>query len=283
MKKFYLVLIVFIINLVFCDTQTLALSFDTSIDAEIKQKYNSTKLENEILPNLPKVPASSKPAYKNTTTNLPPKTQPTYIEEKPTITKIDPKDAIKINKRTKIQAKSNQQISDWLVEGANVSFTTTLPVYKKYVTIPSGTKITAVITDSHRPQATGNGGLVELKITSINYNGKNYTLNGKITKANHKKIFFNNIKGKRKYLKGVAYQINNGENFYKKTRKISSKLATNPIGAIISPIPTIVGFAGYSICTILSPITGLSTKGESISIPAGSQFEIKLLDHAFIY
>ncbi|MBE7712228.1 MAG: hypothetical protein E7Z87_00620 [Cyanobacteria bacterium SIG26] len=277
MKNIYIIF--FVLITLFTNNQVLALNFDTSIDAEIKQKYNSTKLENEVLPNLPKVPASSKPAYKNNTT-IP---KETSQETKPTITKVDPKDAIKINKRTKFQANSNQKISDWLSEGTLVSFTTTLPVYKKYVTIPSGTKITAMITDSHQPQITGNGGLVELKITAMNYNGKNYTLNGKITKANHKKIFFNNIKGKRKYLKGIANQVNNGEKFYKKSRNISGKLANNPIGVIFSPIPTVIGIAGYSICTILSPITAIGTKGENITIPAGSQFEIKLLDNAFIY
>ena len=115
------------------------------------------------------------------------------------------------------------------------------------------------------------------------FNVRVITGNGKITKANHKKIFFNNIKGKRKYLKGIANQVNNGEKFYKKSRNISGKLANNPIGVIFSPIPTVIGIAGYSICTILSPITAIGTKGENITIPAGSQFEIKLLDNAFIY
>lgn len=272
--------LIIISALIFNTTSVYALNFDTSIDAEIKQKYNSTKLEDEVLPNLPKVPASSKPAYTNKTV---PQNLPTYTEQPPVITKINKKDAIKLPNRTKFQVKSNSQISDWLTEGTYVSFTTTSPVFKKYITIPSGTKLTGIVKDSHRPQSTGNGGLVELKITSITYNGKSYTVDGKITKANHKKIFFNNIKGKRQYIKGVAKQINKGENFYNKTRNISSKMSKNPIGAILSPIPTIVGITGYSVCTILSPITGLGNKGGNISIPAGSQFEIKLIDEAYIY
>ena len=253
------------------------LSFDTSIDAEIKQKYNSTKLENEVLPNLPKVPASSKPAYTN-------QQKPQQITEKaPIITQIDKKDAIKIPQHTKFQVKSNSQISDWTAEGTYISFTTTAPVFKKNITIPSGTKLTGIIKDSHRPQITGNGGLIELQITSITYNGKSYYAKGKITKANEKKIFFNNIKGKRQYLKGVADQINKGETFYNKSRNLSYKMSKNPIGAILSPIPTFVGMTGYTICTVLSPITGISTKGGNVSIPAGSQFEIKLLDEAYIY
>ena len=82
---------------------------------------------------------------------------------------------------------------------------------------------------------TGNGGLVVLMVDSITVNGQTRSVHGKITKANLKKIFFNNIKGKRQYWKGVANQIDKGENFYKKTRRTSSKLADNPVGVIISP------------------------------------------------
>jgi len=262
-----------------------ALEFDTSVDEEIKRKYNSKKLEYDVLPTLPKVNTTSTTPTKtppSANTGVP-KSTPSYTDEKPVITKINPKDAIKISSGTKFQAKSNQLISDWSKEGSTVSFTTTAPVYKKQITIPAGTKFYGTITDVHRPQKTGNGGLVVIRLNNMTYNGKTYNVNAKITKANSKKIFFNNIKGKRQYLKGVANQVDKGENFYKKTRKISSKMADNPILVILSPIPSIAGFAGYSACTILSPLTGLTNKGGNLSIPQGSQFEIKLLDSAYIY
>ena len=60
-------------------------------------------------------------------------------------------------------------------------------------------------------------------------------------------------------------------------------MADNPILIILSPVPTLVGYVGYAGCTVLSPITGLTNKGGNISIPAGSSFEIKLLDSAYIY
>ncbi len=249
-----------------------ALELDLSVDEEIKKKYNSSKLEYEVLPNLPK----------SATPSSPPKSTPTYTTTVPNITKIDKNTGVKIPSRTKFKARSNQTISDWSQEGANVSFTTTEAVFKKHITIPAGTKIYGVITDSHRPQITGNGGLVEVDITRITYNGKTYQIDGKITKANSKKIFFSNIKGKRQYWKNVAKHIDKGEDFYKKSRNISNKMSNNPILALLSPIPTTVGMAGYSVCTILSPITAIGAKGANISIPAGSNFEIKLQDPAYV-
>ena len=182
------------------------------------------------------------------------------------------------------RSKSNQTVSNWLKEGSTVSFKTTAPVFKKGgVSIPAGTTIYGTVTDSHLPQKTGNGGLVVIKVTGLSYNGKTYAATGKVTKANAKKIFFNNIKGKRQYLAGVGKQIDKGEAFYKKTKNTANKMSDNPILVILSPIPVIVGYAGYAVCTVLSPITGLNNKGGNISIPAGSSFELKLQNEAFVY
>lgn len=261
-----------LLGVLFCiNTNCNALELDLSVDEEIKKKYNSSKLEYEVLPNLPR-----------SATPTPPKTTPTYTTSVPNITKIDKQNAVKIPSGTKFKVRSNQNISDWSAEGANVSFTTTEAVFKKYATIPAGTKLYGVIKDSHRPQITGNGGLVEIDITRMTYNGKTYSVEGKITKANSKKIFFNNIKGKRQYWKNVAKHIDKGEKFYQKSHNVANKMASNPVLAILSPIPTMVGMAGYSVCTILSPITAISSKGANISIPAGSNFEIKLLDPAYV-
>ena len=261
-----------LLGVLFCvSTNCNALELDLSVDEEIKKKYNSSKLEYEVLPNLPKA-----------ATPTPPKTTPTYTTIVPNITKIDKTSAIKIPSGTKFKTRSNQNISDWSAEGANVSFTTTEAVFKKYASIPAGTKLYGVIKDSHRPQITGNGGLVEIDITRMTYNGKTYSVEGKITKANSKKIFFNNIKGKRKYWKNVSNHISKGETFYKKTKNISNKISSNPITSLLSPIPTAVGMIGCTVCTILSPITAIGAKGENISIPAGSNFEIKLLDPAYV-
>lgn len=279
-------IILSILTMLISTLPVLALNFDVSVDEEIKKKYNTNKIEQDILPPLPKVDTPTNKPTQNTTqtsTTSIPKNTPTYTTSVPTITKADKKDAIRIIRWTKFQVKSNQVISDWLREGNTVSFTSTAPVYKRNITIPAGTVFKGVIVDSHRPQITGNGGLVVLKVTSMNYNGKTIPLNAKITKANTKKIFFNNIKGKRQYWANVGKQIDKGENFYKKTRQTSSKLADNPVGWIISPIPTLFGIVGYTATTATSPLLAIFSKGGNISIPAGSSFEIKLLTEAYIY
>lgn len=271
MKKFNILILTFLLTI----TPALSLELDLSVDEEIKKKYDTSKIEYDVLPSLPKVTSPSQ------STQVP-KSLPTYSTSTPVITKVDINNSIKIPQWTKFQVKSNQTISDWSKQGSYVTFTSTTPVYKKNITIPTGTKFHGQIVDSHRPQSTGNGGLIVLKITGMTYKGKTYNINGKITKANSKKIFLNNIKGKRQYLAGVDKRIDQGENFYKKTRKTSSKMADNPILVILSPVPTIVGVAGYAVCTVLSPLTALTTKGGNLSIPAGSSFEIKLLDKAYV-
>ena len=91
------------------------------------------------------------------------------------------------------------------------------------------------------------------------------------------------MKGKRTYWSGVAKQIDKGENFYKKTRRTSSKLADNPVGILISPIPVLTGMVVYAVNLVGSPVFALWSKGGRISIPAGSEFEIKLLEDVYLY
>lgn len=293
MKKIFFLLL---LN-VFLGNQAFALELDLSVDEEIRKNYNPSKLEQQNLPPLPKTTGSqsktitTQPRPAQTTISAPPKTVPSTSE--PVIKKVnknlpgstltkDDFTAIKIKKGTKFRVKSNAIVSDYLHEGSKVSFTSLTPVYQKYITIPAGAVLRASVKDVHQPQMTGNGGLVVLVLESITFNGKTYSAHGKVTKANHKKIFVNNIKGKRQYWKGVANQIDKGENFYKKTRKTSSKLADNPIGVIISPIPTIIGIATYGVNLVLSPVISIAHKGGRISIPAGSEFEFKVQENIYL-
>lgn len=279
-------------------TPVFALELDTSVDDEIRRTYDPSKLE-QSLPALPK----TAPTQQNTVPKTPQTTQATKapqtapkslpstpvakpqlgVKKLPNEYKFDKSTAIRIKKGTKFRVKSNSVISDYLKEGARVSFTTIKPVTQRYITVMEGTKFTAVVEDSHLPQMTGNGGLIVLMVDSITVNGQTRSVHGKITKANLKKIFFNNIKGKRQYWKGVANQIDKGENFYKKTRRTSSKLADNPVGVIISPIPTITGIVVYAVNFVGSPLFAIWSKGGRISIPAGSEFEIKLLEDVYLY
>ena len=279
------------ISCILLSSPVFSFELDTSVDDEIRRTYDPSKLE-QTLPALPKV-APSKPVSTSTTnhTSTPPKTLPVMPDAKPQIGvkkfqndyKYDKSTAIRIKKWTKFKVKSNSVISDYLKTGAKVSFTSIQPVTQRYITVPVGTKFTAVVTDSHQPQMSGNGGLVVLAVDSITVNGRTTSVNGKITKANMKKIFFNNMKGKRTYWKGVANQIDKGENFYKKTRRTSSKLADNPVGILISPIPVLTGMVVYAVNLVGSPLFALWSKGGRISIPAGSEFEIKLLEDVYLY
>ncbi len=268
-KKIIIMTILFSVSTIPC----AALEFDVSVDEEIKKKYNSSKLEYDVLPALPKVNDAAAPTTKlefNTSSNL------------PEITKVQSNEGFKISAGTKFSVKSNLAISDWQSAGTKVSFTTVQPVYKKFVTIPAGTVFRGEIVNSHQPQFTGNGGLVVIKLSTMTYKGHTYEIEAKITKANSKKIFLNNMKGKRKYWNGVSERITQGEIFYAKSKQKANKLANNPVFIILSPIPTIVGIAGCTVCTVLSPITAITTKGGHLSIPTGSSFEIKLLEPAYV-
>lgn len=293
MKKTFFKILLSIIAMQLVVNTALALELDMSVDEEIRKKYDSSKLENTVLPPLPKIDNSQNktiPINNTTTTTTTkqttsiPKVTPTYTTEvRPQITPADKKAAIKIFRWTTFETKSNQKINNWLSVGSSVSFTTTAPVYKKNITIPTGTIFKGTITDVHKPQATGNGGLVVIKITSMTFNGKTYPVNAKITNANAKNIYLNNIKGQRQYWANAGKQVDKGEAFYQRARKTSTKLANNPIGIIISPIPTIVGVAGYTVSTAISPITSIFAKGGNVSIPTGSSFEIRLNEIAYIY
>ena len=297
MKSFYIkkIISLFIVTLLF-SSHCFAFELDTSVDEEIRKNYNPSALEQN-LPALPKTAPSQSTTTKTTatttnkTTPVVPKTQPVSQPSKPQLVikkmdndyKFDKSTAIRIKKGTKFRVKSNCVISDYQREGTRVSFTSIKPVTQRYITINEGTKFTAFVENSHLPQYTGNGGLIVLMVDGITVNGSTKSVHAKITKANLKKVFLNNIKGKRGYIKGVSKQVDRGENFYRKTRRASTKLADNPIGAIISPIPTITGAVVYTVNLVGSPIFAIWSKGSRISIPAGSEFEIKLLEDVYLW
>lgn len=284
----------FVATLLF-SSHCFAFELDTSVDEEIRKNYNPSALEQN-LPALPKTAPSQSATIKTTatstnkTTPVVPKTQPVSQPSKPQLVikkmdndyKFDKSTAIRIKKGTKFRVKSNCVISDYQREGTRVSFTSIKPVTQRYITINEGTRFNAVVEDSHLPQFTGNGGLIVLMVDGIVVNGSTKSVHAKITKANMKKVFLNNIKGKRGYIKGVSRQVDKGENFYKKTRRTSTKLADNPVGLIISPIPTVFGAVVYAVNLVGSPVFAIWAKGSRISIPAGSEFEIKLLEDVYL-
>ena len=275
MKRFFIILF----TIFFAGLSSGAYELDMSVDEEIQKKYNSSKLNYEVLPNLPKVDNSTQKTQTQTSV---PKVTPIYTSSVPNVTPVDKSAAITIPGGTKFPVKSDQTIADTMRTTTNVSFTTTAPVYSKYTTIPAGAKFYGVIVDSHRPQMSGNGGLVVIRMASLAYGGNTYRADGKITKANYKKVFLNNIKGKHQYWSGVGKQLKRGENFYGGSKKVAGRMSNIPIIEYVSFVPKVVGALGYGVNAVVSPVTGLFSKGGSLSIPAGSTFEIKLLEDVYV-
>ena len=273
-KRFFIILFL----IFFAGLSAGAYELDMSVDEEIQKKYNSSKLNYEVLPNLPKVDNSSKTTAQTSV----PKTQPVYTTSVPNITPVDRSSSIRITSGTKFPVRSDQTIADTMRATTNVSFTTTAPVYSKYTTIPAGAKFYGVVVDSHRPQMSGNGGLVVIRMGSLAYGGNTYRADGKITKANYKKVFLNNIKGKHQYWKSVGTKVSKGETFYGKSKNVSARMSNIPIIEYISFVPKVVGAVGYGVNAVVSPVTALFSRGGSVSIPAGSTFEIKLLEDVYV-
>lgn len=281
LKKYLIILLMLI-------SPVMAFDLDASIDDEIRKNYNPSALEDS-LPALPKI-SPSKNSGTQETVNKVPKSLPQidtgektqYNRTLPVVSNIDKSTAIRIKSGTKFRVKSSAYISDRTAKGARLTLTTLYPVSQRYITIPAGTAFKAVVVNSHAPQITGNGGLIVVKIDGVDFKGYRYSADGKITKANNKKIFVNNIKGQRKYWKNVAGQVQKGQNFYTKTRRVSSKLSNNPFGLIIAPIPTVLGMGVYAVNFVGSPVFSIVSKGGSISIPAGREFEIKLLEDVYL-
>ena len=283
----------------------LALELDTSVDEEIRKHYNPSQIEKDLLPPLPKTaPSQNTPKTAPArnmktveTTTPPPKNLPAIDTSKKTPRRIqslpgqtqaknkfarDGIAAIKIKKGTKFKVKSLTAISDYTPVSSNMSFKTTESVTQTYVTIPAGTIFKAVIEDSHPPQLSGNGGLIVININRLVFRGKTRSIQAKVTKANGKKIFVNNIKGKRQYWKGVANSTKPGAKFYKKAMRGTTKLAQNPWTLILTPFTAVAGVVVYGVNIIGSPVFAIFSKGGRISIPAGTEFEIKLLEDVYL-
>ena len=295
MKNFFN-LKIFLILILMLTVKSYGWELDMSVDEEIKKKYNTSAIEDN-LPNLPSIDKSGKGAAPQSSVknqDKVPTGQLIYHEDNKKIGRIKTLEgqigsnissdfsSIKIKKGTKFNVKSNSAISDASRKGAQVSFITQTSVTQRYVTIPAGTRIYGIIEDSHLPQISGNGGLIEVKITSMVLNGNSEIANGKVLKANGKKIFFNNIKGERRYFKNIPVYANKGKPFYNSTRKTANKLNGNPFTGLIAPIVNLTGSIVYATTIIVSPVSAVFGKGGRISIPQGANFVLKLTDDLYL-
>jgi len=252
-------------------TSVFCIELDTSIDKEINKKYKADSLE-DTLPDLPK--------------DIEPDSIKNSVSEKnPQIQNIasDNFTAIKVSCGTKFKTVSRTGVSDTSIVGNKVIFTTTKPVNKRYITIPANSTIRGKIVDSHTPQLAGNGGLIKIEVESITIDNALHYADGKITKANGKKIFLNNIKGKRKYAKSVKTSISKSNAFLKKSMRETSKLASDNLTILLSPFTFVGGVLIYAGRVVISPLAGLAAKGERISLPSDTLYEIKLTKDLYLY
>lgn len=185
-------------------------------------------------------------------------------------------------KGTQIRVVNKSKITDFLREGQNIVFVSTQEVSTQYFKIPKGAKYTAKVVSAHRPQMSCNGGLVGLRIVSVQANGYNQQICAGIIKVNTDKVLFSNLKGNHTYFKTVSKKAKWGHKVCAKWIKTSHKLADKGAGVIIAPFPYIGGCLVAGASTISSPVTALLGKGDSLVVPANTVFTIKLYEDAHL-
>lgn len=272
-----------------------AFDLDMTVEDDIRKNYNSSQLvddtgisssiqetntEIDVIipdPNLPELPSISK----QQTTKKPSDVKGAEIVP-PQKTIPYQGGNIKIKKGTSFDVVNSNAISDWQTKGTKVRFTTKKTIYGKYYSIPANTVFNGEIIESHQPQITCNGGLVVIRVNSMIYKGQTVPIQAYVTRANGNKIFLNNIKGDRTYLKTTWKKGNWGRTLFNKMLNLTVSLGGEGATIAISPFPIAYGTICLGVNAITSPICAFFSKGGHVSIPANSQFRIKLLEDTFI-
>ncbi|MBR6127502.1 hypothetical protein IKQ21_07455 [bacterium] len=265
--------------IIFTSEHALAFDLDMTVDDDIRKNYNSSKLINdtntEELDTLPDLPD----LLKNGKT---PNIEKAKSEKYTAPTKLVTSGNTKISRGTSFNVTNNAQISDWQKKGTMVNFTLRKQVVNRHFAIPAGTTFTGEILESHQPQITCNGGLVVIRIRNMKYKGQTYPLNAYVTRAKDKKVFFNDIKGERKYLKTMWKKGNWGRSIFNRMLTLTINLGGESSTVLFSPFPFLYGTLCLGLNTLTSPICAFFNKGGHVNIPAGSNFRIKLLSDTYI-
>ncbi len=261
-------LIIFLLILAL-SSHVYAFDLDETVDDEIRKNYGTHE------ENLPSLPAITK--HLETTKEQDVKVQTPHVTYP-----VYKSSNIKIKKGTSINVASTTAISDWQHAGTSIKFKTKQTIYGKNYTIPASTIFNGEIIESHQPQITCNGGLVVIKVHSMIYKGQTLPVNAYITRANDKKIFLNNIKGERKYLKTMWQKGNWGRTLFNNMLALTINLGSEGSTFILSPFPLAYGTICLGANALTSPFCAFFSKGGHVSIPAGRTFKIKLLDDLII-
>lgn len=252
-------------------TKTTSSASATKAPIQNKTTSTMTPVKNtnkQITPQGPK-------AQKTTTV----KAEPKKVNTSNTYYKNNAKNSTYVvPKGKKFKVRIQQTVSDKTIEGTRISFVSTYPETSTYVTIPAGTVFKGRVSSTHEPYLTGNGGLIIINVDQMVYRGKIYDINAKVSIANGKRIFLNNIKGKRMYFQSFPKALKPGTSFFKKMWRVTCKLAQNDSGVeiILTPFSLLTGSVVYAVNFVASPVLALFYKGKSITIPADSPFTIQL-------
>lgn len=287
MKKFKNCLI-FTIIIFILGMPVLALELDTSIDDSIRKNYNPDKIDQDMgLPPLPDIVKKEAPQQQikkiqqqNKNIQQAPALVPAQMsgfQNKSHVTYAV------LKKGTKISLKLLTNVSDRTRAGSKVSFVSLYPVSTTYFTIPMGTTFTGKVVSTHGPQFTGNGGLIVMEIDSMIINDESQQIDAYVTKVNDKYVFLNNIKGQRKYAKGMLQSIKPGKHFMTKMLRITGNLAVDGSSIVLTPFSLAAGVIGLGGNILLSPALGLFYKGAPVRINSGSEIEVKLSQDVSIY
>ena len=265
----------------------LALELNTSIDDDIRRNYNPSKIEEDAaLPVLPKILNEKADKPVTAAKIQSPQSQGSQLKEiqykNPTYSSSVESYAT-LKQGTKIKVKLLSTISDKSKKGTQVSFVSRYPVTTTYFTIPMGTIFKGEILESHKPQFVGNGGLIVINIDSVIINDEIHPLKGTVVRAGSKNIFFNKIKGKRKYLSSTFKLMAPGGRFFQKMFGLTLQLTRGGSEILLTPFSLGIGTIGLMGNTMAAPLIAVFYKGDSISLSEGTSFEIKLAQDVFIY
>ena len=96
-----------------------------------------------------------------------------------------------------------------------------------------------------------------IRVNKIVYNGRTINIDAKITIANQKHIFFNNIKGKHQYWKNAKKSTTKGKKVYDRMWAKTKKYFHPGIEIIISPIAFVTGTVVYVANIAVSPVLAI--------------------------
>lgn len=281
----YASMLLLLFTFYFLHSFACALELDTSVDDEIRKKYNPSKLEQDMaLPALPKILQQSNNCQN---VSVPNKAAKPSVNNNTAIKCISYTQAkqsvVRLKKGTRIKLKLMNSVADSTQKGAKLSFSSIRDVKTKHYTIPAGTVFKGYVVNSHKPQLSGNGGLIVININSLIINDEVQPISAKVIRANSKHIFRNKIKGKRTYIKSVIASAKPGFRFYHRMVQVSTRYVHRTAGVVVTPLSLASGVVVLGSDVIASPVISLFKKGGSVSLREGSEIEVKLVQDVFVY